>query len=223
MWLPADFLGSLAGTHRALDRGALPLAHCVRALVDGNIVEAAMSRLVVDVNRELNSGAIPSSSPLSAGDLASRRTAHRDFHRDLQGQISNAQGDGLETLLIDLHTFSRMPATQRRAVDIGVCIPPENPGLSLSLLNALASIASSQRSFQDYEVRANEPYSGSHAGAFISRSYSQSGVHTATIEVCDDCVTSSAAIRTVSQFLSNAIRLVVQQFANRDGNIERTP
>jgi predicted N-formylglutamate amidohydrolase len=221
-WVPADVLGPLALTHRALDRGAAKLATAMAAHLDARLIKGTVSRLFVDLNRSVESGeAVPNDGggialldgDAAHGDLAGRLAIHHRFHGQLRQCIATAQMVRRPVILIDQHSFARQLDGQvPREVDIGICFSNATP-FERALLQALKiEVGQLGTKVHDgehkrpLEVRRDEPYSGKHPGAFISRHYCAPQVRTVTVEVCDDLLTSDSAVASVAELLARSVR-----------------
>lgn len=208
-------------THEGYDIGAHDLAVALAKRTGGDVVAAELSRTVVDMNRVLNADAIPRfdlrgrafahNIAMTAGDLAARVNAWRIFHGGLGRAVEQAATGG-DVLLCDTHSFTRkMGEGASRLVDIGVCLP-ESGDFGLRLLKALDALARSGRfTVQDENglraavVRRDEPYPGSHPGAYIGRTYYRPGVDTVTLEVCDDLLRGPSAVDRVADLIAAAM------------------
>jgi predicted N-formylglutamate amidohydrolase len=224
-WVGRNALGPIRRTHHALDRGAAALAHEVALLTGAAVLKGTFSRLVIDLNRSLDDedliprsagpfGRLSFNSQLRHGDLAARLEIYRRYHR---GILKAIEGNDTEhpTLLVDLHTFTRvLEGSAPRQVDIGVCVaaPPQTALVLLDRLQELVNHASMLIQAPDGVrtpiVRRDQPYSGSHPGAFIGRAYSSLRARAVTIEVCDDVLIGNMGVKRVAQLLGRALGAV---------------
>jgi predicted N-formylglutamate amidohydrolase len=221
-WLPADALESRVESHQAYDRGAAEVGRALASRLNAQLILGNVSRLVVDLNRSPENGeAIPSqgegvsllAGDLANGDLASRLTLHERYHARVAAAISDFQFPRRPVNLIDLHSFTRtLDGAPRREVDVGVCFSGMT-GFDSALLDALGVEARLMGTTieqgderRPIQIRRDEPYSGQHAGAFTGRHYAAFGAWTATLEICDDLISSKEAAHVVADLLARASR-----------------
>jgi predicted N-formylglutamate amidohydrolase len=209
--------------HWAFDRGVEELAQDLAMRLGTNPVLGDVSRLAMDLNRDLaNRSVIPDSIPgigrlgfnsaATAPDLSARWLMHACFHGRIEEQVRLAISTGLPAFLIDLHTFDRFgPTESRREVDIGVCAPGV-AGFALDLFHFLQACADERPASEPPDpvagtvnVRFNEPYTADHPGAYVTRRHSSPDVHGVVIEVCDELLVSSGDVRAVGELLFLAI------------------
>jgi len=229
-WVGPRALGPLGGTHFALDRGAAALAHAVAQLTGARVLSGTFSRLVIDLNRSLDDdglipqmagsfGCVACNARVRSGDLAARLEVRRRFHQRIWHEI-DGNPTRLPTLLVDLHTFTRVfEAAPPRDVDIGICVaPPSTAGLVLldrlqQMVEDGSVLIPDRDGCRRPIVRRDEPYAGTHPGAFIGRTYASPRARAVTVEVCDDLLPDDAAAARVGRLLSQGIRAVQDDIA----------
>jgi predicted N-formylglutamate amidohydrolase len=165
-WVPTSLKGlglpdSELERHIAWDPGALELARRLSELLDAPLVHAAVSRLVLDVNRDpSHPGSIvtrsedtevPGNHEISSADRASRvRSIYEPYHRVLDAVIekSVARDRGLQ--IISVHSFTPIYRQEQRPWHIGV-LHGEDTRISQPLLELL-------RADGEFCVGDNQPY-----------------------------------------------------------------
>lgn len=209
---------SAAGTHHALDRGAAALARALGALLGADVVQGECSRLFIDLNRplddpsaivsEIDGQALAFNRTIAPGDLASRRSAHRRYHKRVAASVESTR----PSFLVDQHSFDRHgPAPTARNVDVGVCAPGDDVfarHLLAALLARTEPRGSDDRpapSGRRLNVRLNEPYSADHPGAYIMRRHGSAVAGGVVIEVCDDLLCSDQDVAAVAGLLAEGL------------------
>lgn len=148
----------LAGTHWAVDLGARALTLDLATALPAPAVLATCSRLVVDVNRDLDSptlfrdvadGApIRLNTGLSAADREERvRRFYEPYHAAVDAMLVACRAP----LVFAVHSFTHEYEGQPRAMELGVLFDRED-GLGLALTAHLAAAG--------FVTEANEPWSG---------------------------------------------------------------
>lgn len=214
-----EWLDRAAGTHHALDRGAAVLARAVGARLAAPVFEGEFSRLFLDLNRplddpsaiaaEIEGWALEFNAGLAAGDLASRRMAHRRGHQRIDDVLLAA---AVPTFLVDQHSFDRFgPAPDARGVDVGVCAPVDDDFARALLDNLLKRTrerggnARPKPEARLLNIRLNQPYSANHPGAYIMRRHMMAAAGGVVVEVCDDLLTGEADVAAIADLLSDAL------------------
>lgn len=150
----------LLDTHRGFDPGALVLAQELAQTLSAPLIEATVSRLLVDLNRSIGNPSLhgPMVSPLPQ---ALRAEIIRRFYQPYRQQAEDAMRTQISThgsvLHISAHSFTPVLDGQLRNADIGLLYDPGRPGevaLSQHWKAALARHAPHLR------VRRNYPYAG---------------------------------------------------------------
>jgi len=151
-------------THRAYDRGALPLARALSRRLRAPLHAARITRLLVDLNRTSRHPACFSrySAPLDRAQrdelLARFYTPHRAA---IDARIGASTRAGRRVLHLAVHSFTPVLRGEVRNADLGLLYDPRRPGeraLCAAWSRALRAADPSLR------VRLNYPYRGSSDG-----------------------------------------------------------
>lgn len=194
----------LNDTHFAVDIGTAELAAGLAASTGAMLFSGQVGRLGIDLNRSLETAYHadrPHAYP-TVDDPAKRRSLaaqYADFHSSIAAHLLMAGSNTQPVYLIDVHSFNRTWRDQRRAVDIGVCDHKLNDAAK-RLMTLLQDEFGATHS-----VQMDEPYPGTHPGAFIGRHYHTMGATTVTIEICNDLIATSDARADLLPGLSRAL------------------
>lgn len=189
--VPADIeLGipaALLDEHVAVDIGVAPLAEALCARLGCPAVLGAVSRLVVDCNREEDApGLIPTASDgrtISGNvalDAAAREARIARFFRPYHEAVAVAIAGGRPRLLISLHSFTPRLASApvERPWQVGVLYNRDERAARIALpLLAAAGV-----------VGDNEPYSGRVLNATMNRHAEGNGIPYLGLEVRQDLI-----------------------------------
>jgi predicted N-formylglutamate amidohydrolase len=165
-WVPTSLKGlglpdSELERHIAWDPGALELARRLSALLDAPLVHAAVSRLVLDVNRDPSHPGsivtrsedtdIPGNREISADERARRvQSIYEPYHRTLDELIERSVARNQSPLIISVHSFTPVYRKEPRPWHIGV-LHGDDERLSQPLLELL-------RADGEFCVGDNQPY-----------------------------------------------------------------
>ncbi len=182
--------------HIAWDPGALPVARRMAQILDAVLVEACLSRLVVDCNRRLDAPdlipsvsettAIPGNARLSAAERAARvERVWRPFHDAVDATIRDRLAAGLETRLVSVHSFTPVFKGAGRPWQVAI-VHDDDERLSAPLIAALKRSG-------DVTVGVNQPYSPADGVYFTLRKHARSrGLPCAMIEIRSDEIDDDA-------------------------------
>lgn len=151
--------------HIAWDPGAVEVARRMSRILDATLVEAGLSRLLIDCNRPLNAPdlipelseltSIPGNQNLSDAERQERISlSHQPFHEKIEAVIEARQARGQESRLITIHSYTPVYKGVGRPWEIGI-IHDEDDRLGARMISALRKDA--QKS--DISVGVNQPYS----------------------------------------------------------------
>ncbi len=145
-------------SHRGYDPGALIAAEKLSLLLAAPLEFSTVSRLVVDLNRSLESAQLFSKF-LADQDQQLRFQILRSYYHPYRQRVADAAAQlvaaGFAVLHISVHTFTpRFRGTKRR-FDIGVLFDPEREWESRIGEHLVSGLAAS-----DSRSLANEPYLG---------------------------------------------------------------
>jgi predicted N-formylglutamate amidohydrolase len=146
--------------HIAWDPGALPVALKMAGMLDAVLVEAGMSRLVIDCNRPLDAPdlipevsemtLIPGNAGLSQEDRAERiALSWQPFHHAIEALVEERLASDRETWLVSIHSFTPVYNGVSRPWEIGI-IHDDDERLSAPLIAALKSL-------ERFDVGVNQP------------------------------------------------------------------
>jgi len=117
--------------HIAWDIGVLGLGTMLAQRLDAPFLHQRYSRLVVDCNRDpasieampamADGSAVPGNVALDSVARAARIAAiHTPYHRAISAMLDRRAADGVETVLVSLHSFTPVLSGQARPWDAGV-------------------------------------------------------------------------------------------------------
>jgi predicted N-formylglutamate amidohydrolase len=147
--------------HIAWDPGALELARRLSELLDAPLVHAAVSRLVLDVNRDPSHPGsivtrsedtdIPGNQEISAEERARRvQSIYEPYHRTLDEIIEQSVARNPAPQIISVHSFTPVYRKEQRPWHIGI-LHGEDERLSRPLIELL-------RADGELCVGDNQPY-----------------------------------------------------------------
>jgi predicted N-formylglutamate amidohydrolase len=148
--------------HIAWDPGALPVAQQLAEALDAALVEARISRLVIDCNRPVDAPdliaeisettPVPGNRNLSPAERARRMAlAYEPYHAAIDDVVTARVHDGRDTRLVAIHSFNPVYKGTVRPWHIGV-VHDEDERLARPLIARLARMA-------DVHLGINQPYS----------------------------------------------------------------
>jgi predicted N-formylglutamate amidohydrolase len=165
-WVPTSLKGlGLPDTelerHIAWDPGALEFARRLSELLDAPLVHAAVSRLVLDVNRDPGHPGsivtrsedtdIPGNQGISAEERARRvQSIYEPYHRTLDAVIEKSVARNQSPQIISVHSFTPVYRKEQRPWHIGI-LHADDERLSQPLLELL-------RADGEFCVGDNQPY-----------------------------------------------------------------
>ncbi len=217
----------LSTQHWAFDRGAVPLAQAIARKIEVSVIGGDVSRLAIDLNRDLaDQSIIPRQVPgfgtlgfnasITSPDLSARWLLHACFHAKIEDELSAATLTARFVFLLDLHTFDRFgPGNSYREVDIGICSPFLSD-FGRALHDILRASTHRRRRHHQVDVaadvvnvRLDEPYSADHPGAYVTRRHAGGNLHGVVIEVCDELLATPDDIKAVADLLCAAIHAAI--------------
>ncbi|WP_375291097.1 N-formylglutamate amidohydrolase [Qipengyuania sp.] len=147
--------------HIALDLGVESLGRGVAERLGATFLSQAYSRLVVDCNRavqddewivERSDGTL---IPGNAGLTKSARQArfeevYKPYHEAIARELDRRAADGIETILVSLHSFTPTLSGVQRPWEIGVLHDGHRDEFALALLMSLEGV--------DRSIGDNKPY-----------------------------------------------------------------
>lgn len=192
--------------HIAWDPGALPVAQRLAEGLDATLVESCVSRLAIDCNRPLGvhdlipeiseTTVIPGNAGLSAAQCDARvALSWKPFHDAVDEVVSERLGQGRETRLVSIHSFTPVYKGVSRPWHIGI-IHDEDARLAAPMIAALELLGGPT-------VGVNEPYSPADRVYFTLEHHGRSrGLPCAMIEIRNDEISAQAGQRKWADLLT---------------------
>ena len=207
--VPADLNLGLAEavleTHIALDIGVGPLAHALCERLGCPGILGAVSRLVVDLNREEGAPQIiPTESdghviPGNAMDDTDRLARIERYWRPYHDRIADQIATQRPRLLISLHSFTPRLATrpeEARPWEVGILYNQDDRAarIAIPLLEAAGVVVGDQL-----------PYSGKILNATMNRHGEANGIAYLGIEMRQDLIGDDAGVDSWADVLVSAL------------------
>ena len=149
-------------SHRGYDPGALMIARQLAGALDIDLHYSEVSRLLIELNRSLDSASLFSPFTQNLSDLQRQRLIemyYMPFRQKVHRCIAEYISQRTVVLHFSVHTFTPLFRGQRRPFDIGVLFDPSRrleQRLSQQLVSQLGSCG--------YRTHANRPYLGTDVG-----------------------------------------------------------
>lgn len=196
-------------SHAAWDIGAAALARKIADKLNAPLLEAGMSRLVLDLNRppeardampELTEVIpVPGNQNLSQDERQTRIDAlYGPFHGTLTKTL-----DGIAApALVTVHSFTPVWMGRPRKAEIGL-LHDANPGMALAMLD---------QSTGDFDVALNVPYSAADGVTHtLERHGTKREIPNVMIEVRNDLLADDAAISRMADVLASMLAPALEQ------------
>ena len=199
--------------HIAFDIGARGVTLAMADILSAPAILSRFSRLVIDPNRgeddptlvmRLYDGTlIPANRHADATEITRRKTAfHRPYHQALADTIGGMQADGIDPVLVSIHTFTpQLRGRPPRPWHIGI-LSADDRRVADPLLARLGSEP-------DIVVGDNEPYVGKLTGDCMDQHGLQRGLAHVLIEIRNDLVETSVGQQKWAAVLSRALLDVI--------------
>jgi len=194
----------LDNTHFSVDIGTEELARDLAEATGATLFAGHVGRLAIDLNRSIDSAYDadrPDGYPTVDDPIIRQKlkAEYSSFHSSIADSLLMAGSCAKPVHLVDVHSFSRVWRGERRTVDIGVC----DHGLDTAAKRLIAHL--NFEFGESYSVRMDEPYPGTHPGAFIGRHYHSMGAKTVTIEICNDLIATAEGRAALLPGLTRAL------------------
>ena len=198
--------------HIAWDPGALGVARGLAQALDGALIHARASRLIYDLNRPPHApGAMPARSEIhdipgnsaipAAERLARTRAHYLPFHAALADLLACRLAQGLNPVLITVHSFTPIYFGQPRAVEFGLIHDADD---------RLARAICAQET--GLLTRLNEPYSAADGVAhMLARHATPLGLRHAMLEIRNDLIATPKAQAAMAARLAPAIKAAMNE------------
>lgn len=196
-------------SHIAWDIGAARVARELCRHLGATAVFGGYSRLVVDLNRELDDASafpaisdgvlIPGNVGLGATARAERQSElYAPYHEALDRALDAATTPDRSPVMIAIHSFTPRLYRIRRACHIGV-LWDKDPRLAVPLMAAL-------RATGEWVVGDNEPYSGRHPADYTIDHHAEPRLLAhAGIEIRQDLVVEEASAVALAATLAKVL------------------
>lgn len=182
--------------HIAYDIGAAALTRRLSGILDAPAILARWSRLLIDVNREVDSPTlipeisdatpIPGNQGLSEAERQRRIARFYDpFHSALDELVQRMLAQERTPLVIGVHSFTPVMAGVARPWDVGL-LWNRDPRLAQAMIDAYRR--------RGFTVGDNEPYSGRHLFYTMDRHGAGNGLPQATLEIRQDHIGTPAGV-----------------------------
>lgn len=202
---------ALLGKHIAIDIGAAPLTRALAAALDAPAILATVSRLVIDLNREIgHGGLVPERSDghtifgnvdLDPVDRIAR--FHRPYHATIEAEIDRWR----PILIVAVHSFTP-------ALETGGEARPWEVGILSNRDRRAAEIAVPLLADQGFTVGDNQPYSGQVLNATLNRHAEGNGIASLSLEIRNDQIGDGAGVARWSEILAPVIATVRNRLAS---------
>ena len=195
--------------HIAVDIGSRATAVLFAQRLGASLVMGNYSRLVVDLNRDLDDPtafipesdgvAIPGNRDLGVDEKRQRSAAiFQPYHDAIDNLIDDFLLKGTVPVMISVHSFTPVLGNRRRPWHIGV-LWDKDPRIALPLLEKL-------RQDRDLVVGDNEPYSGHHHADYTVDNHAEGrGLANVSIEIRQDLLHDKAGFERWTALLVNAL------------------
>lgn len=208
-------------SHAAWDPGARAVAQHLSQALDAPLVASRVSRLVYDCNRPPHApSAMPEKSELidvpgNMGLSAEQRqervdTVYTPFC-DAVSEVLKARADaGLQTILVTMHSFTRVYYGAERAVEIGI-LHDENSRLADAMLAAAPSLPHRR-------IERNEPYGPADGVTHSLQLHGQAhGLDNVMIEIRNDLLTTAAEEEAMAKEMLTLLRPALDALTSDGG------
>lgn len=202
---------ALLDRHIAIDIGAAPLTRALASALDAPAILATVSRLVIDLNREVgHGGLVPERSDghtiFGNVDLdPAERIAwfHRPYHATIETEIDR----WCPTLIVAVHSFTS-------ALETGGEDRPWEVGILSNRDRRAADIAVPLLADQGFTVGDNQPYSGQVLNATLNRHAEARGIASLSLEIRNDQIGDDAGVVRWAEILAPVIASVRNRLAS---------
>ena len=201
--------------HIAVDIGTRTAAMLFAEKLGASLVMGNYSRLVVDLNRDLDDPTafipesdgvvIPGNRNIGVDEKRRRSDSiYWPYHDAIANLIDDFLEQGTVPVLISMHSFTPVLGNQRRPWHIGV-LWDKDPRIALPLLEKL-------RQDRELVVGDNEPYSGHHHADYtVDRHGEGRGLANVSIEIRQDLLHDMAGVERWTALLADALSEILAE------------
>lgn len=201
---------ALLDKHIAVDIGAGELTRALAATLDAPAILATVSRLVIDLNREIgHGGLVPERSDghtiFGNVDLdPAPRIArfHRPYHARIEAEIDRHR----PVLIVAVHSFTP-------TLETGGAPRPWEVGILSNRDRRAADIMIPLLADHGFTVGDNQPYSGQVLNATLDRHAEARGIASLSLEIRNDQIGDGAGVARWAEILSPVIATVRNRLA----------
>lgn len=207
---------ALLATHWAWDIGAWEVARRVARLTGAAAIGGAVSRLVVDLNRQVADPSLVRreaegvrlswNACVTPREIERRMLRwHLPYHDAIDREILRLVTRGVRPLLLAVHSFTPEYGRERRDFDMGVLFDRSRPH-AVALARALRHAG--------FRVRYNEPYSGLKGMMYsIHRHGTHHGLPCLELEINQALLAPRGAAARIAPQVARAIRTMLRSKA----------
>lgn len=199
--------------HIGWDIGAAALTRLLSARFDAPAVLARVSRLVIDVNRDLTSDSlipaasdgtpIPGNLALLPDDRRARIARfYTPFHAAVEAQIKTMTTRGAVPLVMGVHSFTPVMNGVRRPWVVGL-LWNRDPRLAQAMIQGFRK--------RGHMTGDNEPYSGQHLFYTMDRHGAAHGLPQATLEIRQDQLGDPSGIIRWAEIVGDVIAAIAAE------------
>lgn len=197
-------------SHAAWDPGARAVALHLSKALDATLVAGQVSRLVYDCNRPPHApSAMPEKSELidvpgNTGLSAEQRqervdTVYAPFCQAIDDVLKTRKSAGVQTVLVTMHSFTRVYHGAERAVEIGI-LHDDNSRLADAMLAAAPALP-------HRKIERNEPYGPNDGVTHSLQRHGQAhGFDNVMIEIRNDLLTTPAEEEAMAEEMLTLLR-----------------
>lgn len=216
--VPADFQKlflnkkKILSSHRGLDIGAAALARHLATEFNAPLIEGKYSRLLIDLNRSLDSETLFSEFTEGLSELEKQKLI-RDYHlphwSKSQKMISQAIKKGFRVLHFGIHSFTPKLKGEIRNCEIGLLYDPHRK-------RELAFCDRWKRTFNkisSLRIRKNYPYKGTGDGLVVQlrKDFSAKDYVGIELEVNQKCLVGMSRKKMMSSVLADSLSHILSQ------------
>lgn len=225
-FMPEKFAGlglspAALRAHIAWDPGAIEVARYLSEALDATLVEAKLSRLLIDCNRPLTApDLIPEISELTPVpgnvDLSDEQRQERielsynPFHLAVEQQLEKRKARGQDSWVVTVHSYTPVYKNVSRPWQVGI-IHDDDVRLAAPLINELQNNTT-------LNIGINEPYSPADRVYFTLERHARAHGHAcAMIEIRNDEISDADGQKKWGKILADCLsKLVPTDCTGRD-------
>jgi predicted N-formylglutamate amidohydrolase len=208
---------SVLKTHRALDIGALPIAFDMQKFLKTPLIFSTVSRLIVDLNRDLLNPTLFSEFTASLDDAGRKKIIHtyyRPHWRKLSRTFQALAAKKHQVIHIGVHSMTDNFNGQERPMQLALLY---NPQRKKEKTFAKIWIEELREEFPRYKITRNNPYEGKNGGVtgFFRKIYDEKTYIGLEIELNQALATSFSGQKERQQFsakLALSLNRAVERF-----------